>query len=407
MVFNSQLSGDQLAMLNLGWQLAHNHVWLPHGMITSAGGFSPGGLTGLLVGAQLSIWNDYRSPALFTLLLNAAAFLLLARAVRPLLSPFGSYLLLILVWLSPWHLYFSAHVWDPNYMFLFAVLHLATAQRLASHKEAGTTTAHVLILGFGVQIHTSAAILCVLSLLLYARKRIQLHPAGVALGALIVGLSLVPWVTAVHTDSHLMPGSKGFLLRGIVLVFPFLKGVLYWLKMSSLSFVDRMNDVDFAPVLGAALAAWLLPLAKGLSMLAHSSLVPATWMQWRFFRKARRALALRRVEPGGRPWLRTYVAAMFVAALLCFAVSPTTVMFWQVLIALPASALATVMGGEALVRTRHRPYVRWTAHFWGLACVALLLCQAVAAPMYRCGAYHLGPPDPMLADIHARRECFR
>jgi hypothetical protein len=42
MVANSQLTGDQAQLLNLGWQLAHNHIWLPHGMITSAGGFSPG-----------------------------------------------------------------------------------------------------------------------------------------------------------------------------------------------------------------------------------------------------------------------------------------------------------------------------------------------------------------------------
>ena len=58
MVVNSQLGGDQVQLLNLGWQLSHNHIWLPHGMITSAGGFSPGGFAGLLVAAPLYIWND-------------------------------------------------------------------------------------------------------------------------------------------------------------------------------------------------------------------------------------------------------------------------------------------------------------------------------------------------------------
>src|SRR5690349_4732588 len=71
MVLNSQLSGDQVPMLGLGWELAHNHVWIPHGMLTSAGGYSPGGLTGLLTGTQLMLWNDYRSPALFILIFNA------------------------------------------------------------------------------------------------------------------------------------------------------------------------------------------------------------------------------------------------------------------------------------------------------------------------------------------------
>ncbi len=31
MVANSQLMADQDQLLNLGWQLSHNHVWLPHG----------------------------------------------------------------------------------------------------------------------------------------------------------------------------------------------------------------------------------------------------------------------------------------------------------------------------------------------------------------------------------------
>ena len=86
MVVNSQLTGDQVQLLNLGWQLSHNHVWLPHGMITSAGGFSPGGFAGLLVAAPLYLWNDYRAPALFTLTCHAGAFLLLIRALRPALS---------------------------------------------------------------------------------------------------------------------------------------------------------------------------------------------------------------------------------------------------------------------------------------------------------------------------------
>jgi hypothetical protein len=62
MVANSQLTGDQVQLLNLGWQLTHNHIWLPHGMITSAGGFSPGGFAAVLVAAPLYLWNDYRAP---------------------------------------------------------------------------------------------------------------------------------------------------------------------------------------------------------------------------------------------------------------------------------------------------------------------------------------------------------
>jgi hypothetical protein len=226
MVVNSQLTGDQVQLLNLGWQLSHNHVWLPHGMITSAGGFSPGGFAGLLVAAPLYLWNDYRAPALFTLMCHAGAFLLLIRALRPALSELGRYLLLVLLWLSPWHLYFAARVWDANCMYVFAVLHLVTSQRMAQRRETWTSAAHVLLLGLSLQIHTSGAIPCFLSLLLLISGRLKISWTGAMLGAAVCLLSLVPWILAVRQDPALLPAGKGFLLRGIVYVFPLLRGVL-------------------------------------------------------------------------------------------------------------------------------------------------------------------------------------
>lgn len=408
MVRNSQLSGDQVPMLGLGWELAHRHVWVPHGMLTSAGGYSPGGLTGLLVGAQLLLWDDYRAPALFILLFNAGAFLLLVRAVTPALTAFGQFLLLPLIWLSPWHLYFAAHVWDPNYMFVFAVLHLVTAQRMSKRDDMWTTAAHVLVLGLGLQIHTSAAILCILSLVLYATKLIKVNWTGFALGALLCVLSLVPWMIAVLQQPALLPGGKGFFLRGITYVFPFARGVMYWLKMSSLSFAGRMEDFNFVPALGVGPDVLLRPFAQALGTLAQSSLVASIWLQWRFFRRRLPSLLVpRQVSHSPRAWLRRYVMALFMAALISFAISPTTIMFWQVLIALPASALAVIMSAEALMRSRFRSYVLRAARVWSVTAVILLLCQAVASPMYRCGAYRVPLPNPMLQDLHAHMQCFK
>jgi hypothetical protein len=408
MVFNSQLSGDQLPMLGLGWELAHNHVWIPHGMLTSAGGYSPGGLIGLLTGAQVMIWNDYRSPALFILIFNGGAFLFLMRALKPALTDFGQFLLLPLVWLSPWHLYFSSHVWDPNYMFVFAVLHLVTAQRMAKESDPWSTAAHVLILGLGLQIHTSAAVLCIASFLLYWTRLIRVNWTGFALGVLLCFASLVPWLLAVSHHPDLMPGGKGFPLRGLLYVFPLARGILYWLKMSSLSFAGRMEDFDFAPALGVDLDAALRPLALSLGVLAQASLMAALWLQWRFFRRRCLQPFLSKREPATpRAWLRLYIVVFGAAALIAFALSPTTIMFWQVLVALPVSALATILSAEALARTRLAPRVHQFARIWGVAAVLLLLCESVASPMYRCGAYRLPEPNAILEDLHVRMQCFR
>jgi hypothetical protein len=406
MVANSQLTGDQVQLLNLGWQLVHNHIWLPHGMITSAGGFSPGGFSGLLVAAPLYLWNDYRAPALFILVCHAGAFLLLIRALKPALSELGCYLLLLLLWLSPWHLYFAAHVWDANFMYVFAVLHLITAQRMAQQREIGTTAAHVLLLGLSLQIHTSGFVLCILSLLLFVSGRLKVSWIGFALGAAVCVASLLPWLLAVHANAALMPGGKGFVLRGAVFVFPVLRGVLYWLKVSSLSFVERMEDLDFTPVLGVSIGPAVSALAKLLAILAAPTLLVTLWLQWRFFRTAwRRSVVRSDTQYRPRAWLRCYVTATCAAALICFALSPTTIMFWQLFVALPASALAMVMAAEVLFRSRFRHWARRVAASWAVVSVALVLAQAVASPMYRCGGSAPVESDAMFADLHAKAQC--
>jgi hypothetical protein len=408
MVANSQLTGDQAQLLNLGWQLSHNHVWVPHGMITSAGGFSPGGFSGVLIAAPLYLWNDYRSPALFILLTHAAAFLLLARVLKPALSDLGRYLLLVLLWLSPWHLYFAAHVWDANFMYVFAVLHLVTSQRMSQHREAWTTAAHVLLLGLSLQVHTSGVILCVLSLLLFLSGRLKVSWTGFAIGASLCLASLLPWIMAVRQNAALMPGGKGFLLRGIVFVFPMLRGALYWMKLSSLSFIERMYDLDFTVVLGPTAGPPFNVVAQAVATLAGATLILTLWLQWRFFRNAwRRLLARRSEDYRPRSWLRFYVTAMCGAALISFALSPTTIMFWQVFVALPASALAMVMSAEVLFRSRFKLAARRVAGIWALLSAAVLLSQAVASPMYRCGGPLPGQSEAMFVDLHAKVGCVR
>ncbi len=143
-----------------------------------------------------------------------------------------------------------------------------------------------------------------------------------------------------------------------------------------------------------------------LGVGARATLVVTLWLQWRFFRRAwRNVLQRRSTEYRPRAWLRFYVTVMCAAALISFAVSPTTIMFWQVFVALPASALAMVMSAEVLFRSHHRLAAQRVAGLWAVVSAALLLSQAVASPMYRCGGSSPGEAEPMLADLHAKFQC--
>jgi len=250
-------------------------------------------------------------------------------------------------------------------------------------------------------------VLCILSLLLYVKGLIRVNWMGFALGVLLCVASLAPWLLAVHQQPGLIPGGKGFPLRGLLYVFPVLRGILYWVKMSSLSLAGHMEDFNFIPALGVRLDGLLRPLAGLLTTLTQLSVVASAWLQWRFFRK-RLLLPFRDLRTPSHPrtWLRIYVTTFLWAALIAFALSPTTIMHWQVLVALPASALAVVMSVEVLARSRFRPYIHRATRVWGVAAVGLLLCAAIASPMYRCGTYRLQAPSAILADLHVRMECF-
>ena len=398
-------------MLELGWRLVARGEWVPYGMPMSAGGRSPGGLMALVVALPLAVWRDFRAPAFLTLVLHAGAFLLFVRTVRPALSTAGLWLLLPLLWLNPWRMYFSAHAWNANFMFVFAVLHLATAQRMRVRRRLGVTFLHVLLIGLAVQIHTSVVTLAIVSALLYARGMLRVHWGGVALAVALTLATLVPWALVVQHEPGVAPGSVGFFLRGLVFVAPVLRGFLYWVRLSSLSVPVRMVEFDFAPVWGSDANLVLLPLALVLGGLAQLTIVPSLWANWRFIRQRWLHWRLRgwHRQPPERPraWLRGYVALALVAALVSFAISPVTIMFWQEFVVLPAAVLVLVMPTEALLRTRHRARVRGAIAAWCVLLVPLLGFEAVAARAYRCGGWEAGPRDAMAVDLGVPTGCRR
>ena len=384
MVARSQVGGDQLDMLARGWLFTHGD-WLQFGMTTSANGKTPGGLTSLLAGLPLLVWRDYRSPALLILLSHVVGYALLDRTVRGLLTRTERLLFAVLYWLNPWRLYHSAFVWNSNWEFLLGAVHLWTVHRQRRSPSFSASLLHVLALGAFLQLHSAFVILVLASVLLWWRGYFRPSLPGVALGAGLSALALIPWVQAVVANPALLPGGRGFLLRGLVYVFPMVRGIGYLLRYPSLSFGGTMTEFDFTSVLGRedrVLGPALADIATGLgaaSVLA--SLAAAVW----FCRRAWRWRSRFPATAGDRRWLHGYAAWTLVAALVSFALSPTTIMQWQGFSVVHAAVLPLVMWAALLLRTRRRVVAVRLARVHLAAVTALLLCMAVASPMYRRG----------------------
>jgi hypothetical protein len=412
-VARSQVGGDQLNLLARGWLLAARGELVPYGNPDSTEGKVPGPLTSVLVGAPLALWMDRRAPVVLLALGNLAGYLLLDDVVRRTLGGRERALFALLYWLGPWRVYFSGFLWNPSYLFLAGALHAWTAWRLRAAPRPAASFLHVLTLGLALQLHPAAVILVFATLLLAWRRALRLHLPAAAAATLVVAATLLPWLAAVAADPRLLPGSKGFPLRGLLLVFPLLRGVVHWLRYASLSLSDAVTLFDFSSLLPAAAAGPPAAAAKLLARgLAPLSVLPALLANARLARRPRRLLRRLAGPQRGRAWLHGYAASCLLAALLAFALAPTTVMMWQGFAVLHAAALVVVPWAGAVARSRRRRAYARVAPVWAAATVLLLVALALGAPHYRCGGparmglgLTLRADHPMLHDLGLAASC--
>jgi hypothetical protein len=415
MAWRAQSGGDQLNLLSRGWLWAERGVFLPYGNPLSSGGYDPGPLTTLLVGAPLLLWRDHRAPIVLVLVFHLLAYLLLDRVIARRLPPRERLLFALLYWLNPWRLNFSGFLWNPNYLFLPAAVHLTTAWASRERARFGASFAHVLAVGVASQLHPSFVILAIASAWLVWRRAVRTHWPGVLAGAAAVVLSYWPWLRVVFDGQRdILPGSEGFLLRGLIYVFPLLRGWLYWLRYASLYLPGDGLRLDFVDTIGAD---WNSLIAQPLS-LTLAALLPLTvalplYANARLLRRLRARLRRRAPAASLRGWLRQYALAVLLAATLSFALAPTTVMAWQALIALHAAVLPLLFLGAAALRLPwRRALARRLAIAWAIASVLITTTLAFGSRRYRChGSELMGfgvvvrHDHPMFHDLGIEKTC--
>jgi hypothetical protein len=430
MVVRSQVGGDQLNLLARGWLLAVRGRMIWFGNPLSTGGKAPGGITSLLVGLPLFLWRDHRAATALVALSHVVAFLLLDRTLARIVSPRERLVFAVLYWLSPWQLYFASFLWNPNYLFLGGAVHLATAWRSRHGPHFGASALHAATLVLALQIHPSFLLLAVASVLLWWRRYLVPHFGGLLLGAVLGALPLVPWAWQVLAHPVLLAEvHKGFPGRGLIFSLP--RGVFYWLRYSSLSLAGRTGSFDFTEAFGAAANRLLAPLCRVLTEVVGplTLVLPLAANVWLWRRHERdlglpfgirhparlaRAVLCRLPENGGpatgRAWLRGYAVSTFVAALAVFAVSPTTLMYWQALCLFHAAVLPLTLAAGRLLRTRLAPRLLAGLAAYVVLELALTLGIAYGTPDFRCRGlatlvFPLIGDSPMFHDLNIQQTC--
>jgi hypothetical protein len=382
MVSRTRFDGDQFNMLARGWSLAFAGEWLQYGMPTSAGGMSPGGLQSLLVGLPLMVWADGRAPALLVWLMGVAGYLLLDRLIGPVLGPRGRLLFALLYWLNPWRMHYTSILWNSSCLFFFGGLHAACAFRMRVERRFWPSLLMVLCVGLGLELHTAALALAFASILLWWRGVIKVDWWGVTAGSVLVIASIIPWMAAVAAQPELLPGGPGFPFRNLVLVQPFLRGLMYLLRYPSLALPGRVYELDLAPgsSVDDAASSALQIILVGLGWV--TVLLPVVAYR-RFLRAPHLLWRRQHPTPGRRLWLRQYAFWTLAGAVAAFAISPTSVMFWQGFPIIHVAVLPVVLFVEALLRSRRVVPGRRVAAIAIAVVLAVNLVICWASPMFR------------------------
>jgi len=375
-------------MLTRGSFLIAEGGWIPYGLTTSAGGKAPGGLTAVLTGLPLLAWQHHRAPTLLILGLQILAYLLLDRLVSTVTGRGGRLLFAILYWLSPWRLYHSTFLWNPNYLLFFGALHFWSAYQQRHRARLWPSFLLVLAIGLPAQLHASAILLVPISIVLWWRGYFRIHFKGAALGVAVVTASLLPWFLAILRDPALLPKGDGLLASGVRPLSYLTRGLGYWLRLDSLAVSDSMYCLDFSALFGSSTGQAVAPILPAFWWTLGLLTVPvAVWANLRLWRHARGWWRASSPHAADRTWLKGVVRWSFLITLLACFFSPTTTMSWQIVVLLHLAVMPTVLAGQTLLKSPHRDLARTgTVLYAGLTC-ALLLAMSFGSPMYRCGGY--------------------
>lgn len=317
----------------------------PVGVASSGGGTVPGCLLQLLVGVPLQMWRDYRAPGLAVVLAHLLAVAVLIGTLGRALGLRFLTLFLAVYWLSPWRTYHSGFLWNPNFLFLPAALHLGCTWQLRKEKRVLPSAVLAAAIVLAMQLHASFLILAVASAILIWRKLTQLHWRGALLGCAVGSLTLIP--TAIAFFRGALPKIVPHTAEGVsALILPiqnFGKALMYWFRFGSPEVGRRLGDtvylssdpLDAAPFL--PVPSVLVSVIVILGLVAVAIPIRAAWM---FLRPSN----LRgKVHSSDVAWLRAYALCFLVALLAVAVISPSSLQAWHLIISLHAACIPVAL----------------------------------------------------------------
>lgn len=341
------LHDDNVQILLKVHKLLFEGEWSHFGNRGSGVGFVPGSLMTVITALPMKLWFSPYAAGIGIFLSQLISLFLLRDCGKSFSTPLFGGLIVLFFWMNPWRIE-QMELYNPAYLFLFGSVHLWSGLKM-KEKSFWATLIHVLSIGLCVQIHFSALILGITSLILLYYRWFRVHWFGFICGCTIVVASLIPWFLAYISQPELAitvaDPDKAFLGRNFLYVYPILKAALYWVRYCTTYFARHIfTEIHFA---------WISfePLKWIVSSIFHSlkwivALVSLGWslkIQWQLFKNAKSHSFFKRSlwtqnnnsEPASIHFKR-YLVYLFLGMVLTAGLSPVEFNHWHLILCFPA-----------------------------------------------------------------------
>lgn len=324
---------DNTQLMDKVMQIKTTGQWVHHGNAATKMGAIPGSFSTAITAVPMMVWFSPYAACAVILLFHVFSYLILRNLGYKLFpQKFNPIYLAIFFWLNPWRVE-QSELYNPGYLFLFSALHIYSLQKMNEEKSFWASFVLALTLGFCFQVHFSVLLLGLSFVYLYLTKKVKVNYAGIFVGLVVIGVSLIPWLLQVLESKQqaLQPHSDTFLGKNLLLVYPVIKSVIYFFRMGSMYFGRHIfSEITFDWIL----IEWI---KQGVYYLFHAlkwilALVTLIWSFRFFFSRFRNY----KKDYSERDFLDHYMISMFLAVVIAAALSPVEFNHWHFILCLPA-----------------------------------------------------------------------
>ena len=301
-------------------------------------------------------------------------------------------------------MYHAGFLWEPSLLYFPAALHL-WASWISRHSRSviGSVVLGWLFIAMP-QVHASSIILLALTLLLWLGRRIRVHYPAAIVGMAVGAVTLIPTIVVWwHNELPAVNPTDGFIGRGLVLVFPLLKAVLYWIRFISADAGGIIKGTMFMKSAWATASMSHTILSIAVKTFYYAGMASIALCIPAVYRFVRETLPnFRSPVSGARDWIMQYALYAFAAMVIAVALSPVTTQSWHVILILPAACLSGAYWFERKWNEAGGKWLRW-------AIVALIVIRIPLVLAFGFGhdRYRVRSLEDVIGDGQPSEELIR